>query len=151
MKTTLKLAIPVIGALALLAALPEKAHARDRFDFSVGFGYSNYGGGYRHGGYYNSGIGFRYSSGGGYYGGYRGGYYSRPYYRPSYSYAPRVIYRDTYYYRPAPRVYVDSYYDDCDSGYTSYSYRPVYRSYSYCRPVYRPLRSYSYYYGRYCD
>jgi hypothetical protein len=145
MKTTLKLAIPVIGALALFAALPEKAHARDRFDISVGFGYSNYGGGYRHGGgYYNSGIGFRYSSGSGYHGGYRGGYYGRPYYRPVYSYAPRVVYRD-YYYRPAPRVYVDSYYDDCDYSY----YRPVYRTYSYYRPVYRPLRSY--YYGGYCD
>jgi hypothetical protein len=120
----LSYAIPVLGALALVAALPDQAQAKSRssFDISIGLGYSNYGGYHRgHGGYYNSGAAFRYSRGYGGYGGYHG-YHGRSYYSPRY-YAPPPVYRETYYYRPAPR-----YYDDCDYGYTRY-YRPVYRSY----------------------
>ncbi len=124
----LKLALPVLGALALLAALPASAEARRRssFDVSVGFGYSNHshrGSHYRN--YnrgYDSDVSFRYSRG------YSRGHYGhgyRHYDHPRY-YSPRPIHRDTHYYRPARRYYHhDSYYD-----------RPVYRRYydydSYC-------------------
>ena len=115
----MKFAIPVIGALALFAAMPGKAEARDRssFDFSIGFGYSNYNSSHRHGGYY-SGSSYRYSRGHDH--GYRSPRYSSPRY-----YSPRPVYRETYYYRPTPRYYVESY---------EYSYRPSYRYYDrgYC-------------------
>ena len=109
--------IPVLGALALVAALPDSAQAKSRssFDISIGLGYSNYN---RYG--YSNYNSFRYSN---YNHGYHRGhhhdhYYGRStYYAPRY-YAPRTVYRETYY-RPAPRViYRDYYYD-----------RPVYHRY----------------------
>ena len=120
----LKLVIPVLGALALVAAVPDKAEAKSRssFDISIGLGYSS--GGYR-GGYYGSGASYRYSRG--HYGGYHRPYYSSSRYCAPRVYYPRPVYRDYSYYRPAPRVY--------------------YRDYTYYRPVYS-----SYYYrGGYCD
>jgi hypothetical protein len=120
-----KFALPVLGALALLAALPAPAEARRRssFDVSVGFGYSSYGGHRGYGrSYYDSDVSFRYSRGRDYgYSRYGGGYDRPRYYRsyPRY-YAPRPIYRDSYYYRPTRRYYRDHYYD-----------RPVYRRYYY--------------------
>ncbi len=109
----LAFAVPVLGALALVAALPDAAEARSRssFDVSVGFGYSSYGGDRHH-------------HGGSHYGGSHYGGHS--YYRsaPRY-YSPRPYYRDSYYSRP-----VHSYrYDD------SY-YRPVYRPRYYYRDSY---------------
>ena len=109
----LAFAVPVLGALALVAAMPNSAEARSRssFDISVGFGYSSYGGSHR---YYDRGH---------YYGG-------RSYYRsaPRY-YSPRPYYRDSYYYRPPVRSY--RYYDDCNT-----YYRPVYRPRYYYRDSY---------------
>jgi hypothetical protein len=113
----MKFALPVIGALALFAAMPEKAEARSRssFDISIGLGYSNYNRGhsnYNRGGSYYGGSSYRYSRGRDYD---RSPRYSSPRY-----YAPRPVYRETYYYRPSPRYYVDTY---------EYSYRPAYRYY----------------------
>jgi hypothetical protein len=112
--------VPVLGALALLAAMPNPAEARSHssFDLSFGLGFSDYG---RHGGFYHS-SGFRFSSGGGYYRSYRPYYYGGG---PRY-YSPRPIYRD-YYYRPAPRYY----YDDCRYDYYRTAYRPAVRYYYY--------------------
>ena len=114
------LALPVLGALALMAALPDRAEARSRssFDISIGVGSSHHHHGYHRGGY-DSGVSFRYSSGRSYghdhYSHYRPTrYYSAPRY-----YAPRPVYREVYV-EPAPR-----YYDNCD-----YGYRPVVRYYS---------------------
>ena len=120
-----KFALPVLGALALLTALPAPAEARRRssFDVSVGFGYSNYGG-YRGYGrsHYDTGVSFRYSRGRDYgYSRYRDYHRPRYYHRSTRYYAPRPIYRESYYYRPVRRYYYrDSYYD-----------RPVYRRYHY--------------------
>ena len=118
----LKLALPVLGALALLAALPETAEARRRsssFDLSVGVGSSHYGGYGRH---YDSGVSFRYSRGysrGGHgYGHRHHHHYGRSYYRD------RPVYREYYHYRPVRR-YV---YRDYDYG---YYHRPIYRRYYY--------------------
>ncbi len=57
-----KFAIPVLGALVLMSAMPGRAEARGRtsFDVSVGFGYSNYNG-YGYGNYNNAS--FRYYNG----------------------------------------------------------------------------------------
>ena len=139
----LKLAVPVLGALALMAAMPDTAEARRRssFDISVGFGHSSYGR-HRHYGrsYYDSGVSFRYSRGysrgydrGGYYRGGGYGYRHSPHYynyhRPRY-YAPRPVYRE-YYYR-SRRYYRDDY------GY-GYHGRPLYR-----RHYYRDYYDYCY-------
>lgn len=115
-----KLTLPVLGALALLAALPTPAQAggRSSFDVSVGFGYSNYGGYHGYGrNHYGSSVSFRYSRGGHYGHSHYGGYSPR-YYRSSRYYAPRPIYRGSYY-RPVRRHY---YHD-------GYYHRPVYRRY----------------------
>src|SRR5688572_22480361 len=91
-----QLVIPVLGALALFAAVPDSAQAKSRssFDISIGLGYSSggYGGGYYGGG----GASYRYSSGGY---GHRHGYGHRSYYRPRYHYAPARHYAPSYYYR----------------------------------------------------
>ena len=134
----LKLALPVLGALALMAALPDTAEARRRrssFDVSVGFGHSSYGGHRGYGrSYHDSGVSFRYSRG--YDRGYSRGYgygrsrhYDRGYDRPRYYhydrpryYAPRPVYRSYHY---SPRRY---YREDYGYGYHG---RPLYRSYYY--------------------
>lgn len=128
----LKLALPVIGALALFAALPETAEARRRssFDISVGLGHSHYGGHRGYGRRHDSSVSFRYSRGRDY--GYHGSRYRNynhaPRYHnhaPRYYHSSRPIYRsERYHYRPAPR-YV---YRDYDYGYYR---RPVVRRYYY--------------------
>jgi hypothetical protein len=116
-------AIPTLAALALLAAATNPAEARSRSSFSVGIGYSNYGG--YHGGNYNTGVAINYSRGYGGHGhyGHRHGH-NHGYYAPQY-YAPPPV-----YYQPAPTYY----YNNCgyDYGYRNY-YRPVYRPRYYYR------------------
>ena len=120
----LSYAIPVLGALALFAAVPDTAQAKSRssFDISIGLGHSSHGHRYGHHGYhrshYDSGVSFRYSRGHDHHYGHS---YHRYHHTPRY-YAP--VYRETYYYRPSPRYYYGGY----DYGHTRY-YRPVYRSY----------------------
>jgi hypothetical protein len=116
------LAVPMLGALALMTALPDTAEARRRssFDISVGLGYSNYGGHRGYGRSYDSGVSFRYSRGysRGYDRGYSRSHHHHDYDRPRY-YAPRPAYRSYY---PVRRYYRDDY------GY-GYHGRPLYRRY----------------------
>ena len=104
-----------LGLLAALCLMPDVAEARSRrrhrdhysrVDFSVNFGYSDYG--HRHGGYYRD---------------YSPGYYSRHSYYDDSCYRPRSYYRSTRYYRPVRHYHHHHY---------SYDYyRPSRRCYSY--------------------
>lgn len=145
----LKFAVPVLGALALMAALPDTAEARRRgsFDISVGLGYSHHGG-HRHYGrsYYDSGISFRYSRG--YSRGYdRGGYYHRGGYDYHHAHSPHYYnYHSPRHYARRP-VYREYYYPARSYYRADYDYDYVYHS----RPLYRRYYYRDYYDYDYCD